>query len=127
MGRKLLTTAQDVMRTNDLPVFAPSLTLGEAILLISKGKLGLGVAVTDAKIAGIITDGDIRRAIERHGASFFNIPVSEVMSVNPVMVRQEAKVEEIITLMQKRKIHAVLVVNEDNQLLGVVDNFACGE
>ena len=127
LGRKLLTTAQDVMRTTDLPVISPTLTLGEAILLISKGKLGLGIAVADGKIVGLITDGDIRRATERHGAAFFDIPVEEVMTKTPVMVNTAAKVEEILTLMHRRKIHAVLVVDEEKHLLGVVDNFACGE
>ena len=127
LGRKLLTTAQDVMRTTDLPVISPTLTLGEAILLISKGKLGLGIAVADGKIVGLITDGDIRRATERHGAAFFDIPVEEVMTKTPVMVNTAAKVEEIVTLMHRRKIHAVLVVDEEKHLLGVVDSFACGE
>ena len=127
LGRKLLTTAQDVMRTTDLPVISPELKLGEAILLISKGKLGLGIAVADGKIVGLITDGDIRRATERHGAAFFDIPVEEVMTKTPVMVNTAAKVEEILTLMHRRKIHAVLVVDEEKHLLGVVDNFACGE
>lgn len=127
LGRKLLTTAQDVMRTTDLPVISPTLTLGEAILLISKGKLGLGIAVADSRIVGLITDGDIRRATERHGAAFFDIPVEEVMTKSPVTVDAAAKVEEILTLMHRRKIHAVLVVDEDKHLLGVVDNFACGE
>lgn len=127
LGRKLLTTAQDVMRTTDLPVISPTLTLGEAILLISKGKLGLGVAVADNRIVGLITDGDIRRATERHGAAFFDIPVEKVMTKTPVMVDTSAKVEEILTLMHRKKIHAVLVVDEEKHLLGVVDNFACGE
>lgn len=127
LGRKLLTTAQDVMRTTDLPVISPTLTLGEAILLISKGKLGLGVVVSDDKIAGIITDGDIRRATEHHGAAFFDIPVKEVMTPHPVMVKATAKVEEMVTLMHQRKIHAVIVVDENNHLLGIVDSFACGE
>lgn len=127
LGRKLLTTAQDVMRTTDLPVISPTLALGEAILLISKGKLGLGVAVADNRIVGLITDGDIRRATERHGAAFFDIPVEEVMTKTPVMVGPSVKVDEILTLMHRKKIHAVLVVDEEKHLLGVVDNFACGE
>ena len=62
LGKRLLTTAQDVMRTDELPVIPPTMHLGEAIIHVSKGKLGLAVAVTDGRVAGIITDGDIRRA-----------------------------------------------------------------
>ncbi|MBP5484423.1 MAG: KpsF/GutQ family sugar-phosphate isomerase [Bacteroidaceae bacterium] len=127
LGKRLLTTAQDVMFKDDLPVLPPEMHLGEAIILVSKGKLGLGIAETDGKIVGLITDGDIRRATERHGAAFFDIPVEEVMTKTPVMVNTAAKVEEIVTLMHRRKIHAVLVVDEEKHLLGVVDSFACGE
>ena len=65
LGKRLLTTAQDVMRTEDMPILPPDMHLGEAIILVSKGKLGLGVAETDGQIVGLITDGDIRRAMEK--------------------------------------------------------------
>lgn len=59
-----MTTAYDVMRTDDMPVVPPTMHLGEAIIHVSKCKLGLAVAVVDDKIVGLITDGDIRRAME---------------------------------------------------------------
>ncbi|MBO5626462.1 MAG: KpsF/GutQ family sugar-phosphate isomerase, partial [Prevotella sp.] len=63
LGKRLLTTAQDVMRSNDLPIIPKEMHLGEAIILVSKGKLGLGVSLDEnQKIIGLITDGDIRRA-----------------------------------------------------------------
>src|SRR5574344_843308 len=61
LGKRLLTTAEDVMRTNDMPIMSPETHLGEAIITVSKCKLGLGVAIVNEKIAGLITDGDIRR------------------------------------------------------------------
>lgn len=64
LGKRLLTTAYDVMRTDDMPVVPPTMHLGEAIIHVSKCKLGLAVAVVDDKIVGLITDGDIRRAME---------------------------------------------------------------
>ena len=76
LGKRLLTTAQDVMITENLPILAPDMHLGEAIILVSKGKLGLGVAIENGSIAGIITDGDIRRAMERWNAEFFDRTVS---------------------------------------------------
>ena len=63
LGKRLLTTAQDVMRTEDMPILPPEMHLGEAIILVSKGKLGLGIAMVNDKIEGLITDGDIRRAM----------------------------------------------------------------
>lgn len=64
LGRRLLTTAEDVMRTEELPVIPQDMHLGEAIIHVSKGKLGLGVSLEDGKVVGLITDGDIRRAME---------------------------------------------------------------
>ena len=125
LGKRLLTTAQDVMRSDELPVFAPETLLGTAIMLVSEGKLGLGVAEVDGKIAGLITDGDIRRAIERWKADFFNHTVSDIMTRKPKTVSLETKITEIPRIMQEYKIHSVLVVSEDNRLLGVVDHYSC--
>ena len=113
------------MRSEELPVFAPDTLLGKAIMLVSEGKLGLGVAEVDGKIAGLITDGDIRRAIERWQADFFNHTVSDIMTLKPKTVGLETKITEIQRIMQNYKIHSVLVVSDDNRLLGVVDHYSC--
>ena len=65
LGKRLLMTAGDVMRTEDLPIIPQDMHLGEAIICVSKGQLGLGVALEDNRVIGLITDGDIRRAMER--------------------------------------------------------------
>ena len=125
LGRRLLVTAGDVMRTEDLPVIPPEMKLGEAIIHVSFGKLGLCVAIDQERIVGIITDGDVRRAMEKLQERFFNVQVQEVMTRTPVCVSPETKVSEILRILHERKIHAVLVVNEQHELLGVVDNFRC--
>jgi arabinose-5-phosphate isomerase len=125
LGRRLLTTAQDVMRSDDMPILSPETRLGEAIMIVSEGKLGLGVAEVDGTIAGLITDGDIRRAIERWQADFFNHTVSDIMTRTPKTVELDTKITEIQRIMQQYKIHSVLVINKDNQLLGVVDHYSC--
>ena len=126
LGRRLLTTARDVMRTNDLPTLDSTLHLGEAIILVSKGKLGLGVA-TDGQghVTGLITDGDIRRAMERWQAEFFDHTVGDIMTVRPKMVSADTKIADIQQLMNQYKIHSVLVTDESDRLLGVVDHYAC--
>lgn len=125
LGRRLLTTAADVMRTEDLPIISPEMKLGEAIILVSKGKLGLGVAIVDDVVEGLITDGDIRRATEHWQAEFFNHKVSDIMTRNPKMVSPQTKISDIQRIMNKYKIHSVLVVNERHCLLGVVDHYSC--
>ena len=125
LGKRLLTTAQDVMLTEHLPLLAADLRLGDAIILVSKGKLGLGVAMANDRIEGIITDGDIRRAMERWQKEFFNHTVGDIMTKSPKTVRKDTKISEIQQLMNKHKIHSVLVADEEAHLLGIVDRYAC--
>ncbi len=125
LGKRLLTTAQDVMITENLPILAPDMHLGEAIILVSKGKLGLGVAIENGSIAGIITDGDIRRAMERWNAEFFDRTVSDIMTRTPKTVTPLTKISEIQKIMNQNKIHNVLVSDDDKKLLGIVDRYAC--
>lgn len=125
LGKRLLTTAQDVMITGHLPILSSDMHLGEAIILVSKGKLGLGVAVKDNQIEGLITDGDIRRAMEKWQAEFFNRTVSDIMTRTPKTVGPQTKISEIQRIMNKNKIHNVLVVDDANHLLGIVDRYAC--
>ena len=125
LGKRLLTTAQDVMRTVDLPVISPTMHLGEAVIHVSKGKLGLGVAEVDGRVAGLITDGDIRRAMERWQAQFFNHTVADIMTTRPKMVSPQTKISEIQNIMNKYKIHSVLVIDDEQHLLGIVDNYSC--
>lgn len=125
LGKRLLTTAYDVMRTDDMPVVPPTMHLGEAIIHVSKCKLGLAVAVVDDKIVGLITDGDIRRAMEKWQAEFFDRTVSDIMTRTPKVVLPQTKISDIQNIMNKYKIHSVLVVDDNNRLLGVVDHYRC--
>ncbi len=125
LGKRLLTTAADVMRVDDLPVIPRQMHLGDAIIHVSKGKLGLGVSVEDGKIVGLITDGDIRRAMEKWQAEFFNKTVNDIMTTNPKIVSPITKIADIQQIMQKYKIHTVLVADEDARLVGIVDHYRC--
>lgn len=123
LGRRLLTKAKDVMRIDDLPVISPDMKLGEAVIHVSRGRLGLCVAVSNEKICGLVTDGDIRRAMEKSQDVFFKRTVADIMSVHPKCVGPETKITEIERIFQQFKIHSVLVVDADNHLLGIVDSF----
>ena len=125
LGKRLLTTAQYVMISDHLPVITPEMNLGDAIIAVSQGKLGLGVAERDGVIAGLITDGDIRRAMERWKAESFNKTVADIMTVHPKTVSPHAKISDIQQIMNRHKVHSVLVVDEENHLLGVVDHYSC--
>ena len=125
LGKRLLTTASDVMRTEDMPILPKDMHLGEAIILVSKGKLGLGVTLEDGKVTGIITDGDIRRAMETWQEKFFDKTVDDIVTRTPKTVAPTTKISEIQKIMNKYKIHTVLVVDDEMHLLGVVDHYSC--
>lgn len=123
LGKRLLTKAKDVMRTEDLPVIPPTMKLGEAVIHVSRGRLGLCVAEENERVCGIITDGDVRRAMENSQDSFFSRTVADIMSKKPKCVTLETKVSEIERMFQVYKIHSVLVTDDDRHLLGIVDSF----
>ena len=125
LGKRLLTTAQDVMRSDELPIIPKDMHLGEAIIHVSKGKLGLGVSLDNGKVIGLITDGDIRRAMERWQAEFFDHTVSDIMTKEPKKVLPTTKITEIQQIMQQNKVHTVLVCDEERHFLGVVDHYSC--
>ncbi len=125
LGKRLLTTAADVMRTEDLPIVPKTMNLGEAIILVSKGKLGLGVALEEGRVIGLITDGDIRRAMEKWQEKFFDKTVADIMTTTPKMVLPTARISEIQKIMNRYKIHTVLVVDEECRLKGIVDHYSC--
>ena len=125
LGKRLLTTAQDVMRSDELPIIPKDMHLGEAIIHVSKGKLGLGVSLDNGKVIGLITDGDIRRAMEHWQAEFFDHTVSDIMTREPKIVLPTTKITEIQQIMQQNKVHTVLVCDEERHFLGVVDHYSC--
>lgn len=123
LGRKLLVRVKDVMYTDNFPIIPPHVRLSEAIMAISAGKLGLGVVMEDEKILGIITDGDIRRAVEGARDNFINLTVCEAMTRSPKTISPDAKLTTIQQMFRNHKIHSLLVTDH-GKLVGIVDYFA---
>jgi arabinose-5-phosphate isomerase len=122
LGRKLLTHVSDVMRTGpDVPVVGLTATLPDAIQEITRKSLGM-TAVTDAagKLAGIFTDGDLRRSVEKV-ADLRRAMISSVMSIGPKTISPRALAIEAVELMERHKINQLLVVNEDGTLAGALN------
>lgn len=124
LGKRLLTRAHDVMHSEDLPVIPPTMKLGEAVIHMSNGRLGLCIATEGDIVKGIITDGDIRRAMENSQDSFFSLTVADIMTTDPKCVSADTKITEIEQILHKFMIHSVLVVDKGHRLLGVVDSFS---
>lgn len=125
LGRKLLAKVEDVMFTDNLPLIAPSATMAEAIESVTNGKLGLGVVVDNEQLVGIITDGDIRRAMQRLGQAFFTTPVADIMSRNPKTICKNAKIVEAGETMNHYSIHSLVVLDDESKVCGIIDSFSC--
>ena len=137
LGRKLLAKVEEVMFTENLPFLTPDMPMSEAIEIVTKGTLGIGIVIekgqgdevqrTKGILAGIITDGDIRRAMQRLGAEFFGTPVSAIMSTNPKTISKDAKIVEAGEKMNHHSIHSLIVVDHPahDRVVGVVDSFSC--
>ena len=122
LGRKLLCTVADEMRSNDLPIASETTPLKTLIYMISKGQLGLcAIENNQQEVIGIVTDGDIRRALEKFsGAEFFDLSTGDIMSKNPISVQADMKISDVEHLLKERKIKAVLVT-ENKRLVGVFE------
>ena len=125
LGRKLLAKVEDVMFTENLPFLTPDMPLSEAIEIVTKGTLGIGIVVENGKLVGIITDGDIRRAMMRLGQSFFATPVEAIMSKTPKTISKDVKIVEAGEKMNHHSIHTLIVLDDAAHVVGVIDSFSC--
>jgi arabinose-5-phosphate isomerase len=126
LGRRLLTTVGDVMKKKNLPIISSQAAIKEVIQRISEGKLGLVVIIDNNKIIGIITDGDIRRTMESREKDFFNLKAEDLMSIHPKLIYDTDKLISASNIMSQHKINSLLVVNESNDLVGVVQVYDLG-
>lgn len=122
LGRKLLTHVHDIMRTGDrIPKVAPTVSLSQAILEITRKGLGMTAIVDDEqRLLGIFTDGDLRRLIEQ-GQDLRGLLVSEVMNRSPKCMAPEKLAVEAVRMMEVTHINQVLVTNEHNQVVGALN------
>ncbi|MCC6212911.1 MAG: KpsF/GutQ family sugar-phosphate isomerase [Burkholderiales bacterium] len=122
LGRRLLTRVSDVMRRGpEVPAVREGATLKEAILEVSRGRIGM-TAVLDAagRVRGIFTDGDLRRALEKI-SDIGAARVTEAMSAQPHAIRPEALAAEAVQLMETHKISQLLVVDASGDLVGALN------
>jgi arabinose-5-phosphate isomerase len=122
LGKRLLTHVSDVMRRGEaLPVVRSGASLSEAILEISRKGMGMtAVLDTQGKVAGIFTDGDLRRAIDR-GVDLRQLRVDEVMSADPRTIAASRLAVEAVRLMEQFHISQILVVDEAQALVGALN------
>lgn len=114
LGRRLHTRVRDVMRHRNLPFISPEKTVHESMFTMTTGRLGLAIVVEDDLLKGIITDGDLRRAMLRD-PNMMNKPVCEFMTKDPVTVQASTLLVDAENLMQEKKISALIVMGDRSE------------
>jgi arabinose-5-phosphate isomerase len=122
LGRKLLTRVRDVMRTGEnAPRIAHSATLMEAVLEMTRGRMGMTAILDDEeRVIGIFTDGDLRRTLQK-GADMNGTPIREVMTPSPRTIGPERLAAEAIEIMERFKVNQLLVVDGERKLVGALN------
>jgi arabinose-5-phosphate isomerase len=122
LGRRLILRIQDVMRTGEqLPFVNPDTALRDGLLEMSRKGLGMTAVVDDEMhVLGIFTDGDLRRTLDRD-ADLRSRAMSEVMTPNPRTIKAELLAAEAVHLMETARITQLLVVDDQNVLIGALN------
>jgi arabinose-5-phosphate isomerase len=122
LGRRLLTHVRDVMRTGEnAPRIGQQATLMEALLEMSRGRMGMTAVLDDTgRVAGIYTDGDLRRSLEK-GLDLRATRVADVMSGHPRTIGPERLAVEAVEIMERNKVNQILVVDENKRLVGALN------
>lgn len=126
LGRRLLTTVESVMKKENLPTCRKNDSVKTIINTITDGKCGLVVILENKNIKGVITDGDVRRAMEHNEEKFFSLKASDLMSSNPKTISKDEKLTTASDLMNSSKVNSLLVVDKSNSLVGIVQMYDLG-
>jgi arabinose-5-phosphate isomerase len=120
LGRRLLHRVREEMRSDDLPFVFPDAGADAVLTAVTRGRLGIALVSDDRKTAlGIITDGDLRRAVQAHRERFFGLAAADMMTPNPITIGVDSNMHTAIELMATHKITLLVVVDGD-RIVGVV-------
>jgi arabinose-5-phosphate isomerase len=119
LGRRLLTRVCDVMHRHNLPLCPPELGFRDIVHLITRGRLGLALVVEDGALRGVITDGDIRRAFDRHDNPMA-LRARDMMTPNPAVIGPQERFAAAEERMRERKINSLIVTEGDGRIVGVL-------
>lgn len=122
LGKKLLNTVGDVMRTHDLPFVRPDTTMTDVILAMTEGRLGLALVGEADNLLGIITDGDLRRMLVEGGNLAESI-ASQIMNPAPQTISSATALGDAEEVMADARIQCLVVTDTDGMVAGVIQIF----
>ena len=122
LGKKLFIKVKDLMHTGDaLPLVSPDKSMTKAVMEISSKRLGVAIVVdSDKKILGVITDGDLRRGIEKWGKAVFDMKAGEVMTKNPKTISEDELAAKALSIMESKSITSLAVPDSDGKAKGII-------
>lgn len=120
LGRKLLTRVTDVMAEKDNKLYTTKdSAITSAIIEISRNGHGIVAVVEDNRVIGVITDGDLRRCLEKQ-ENIYQKTVSEIMSISPICISEDKLAVDALTLLKQKNISAMPVVDKNDKYMGIV-------
>lgn len=119
LGKKLYLRVEDISSQNEKPVVSSNQTLKEVIVEISSKRLGVAAVVDSSKLIGIVTDGDLRRMLQKD-LDINTLTAKDIMSTSPKTIQQNSLAIEALHVMEDKSISQLLVVDENNVYLGVI-------
>ncbi|HBG45359.1 MAG TPA: D-arabinose 5-phosphate isomerase [Deltaproteobacteria bacterium] len=119
LGRRLMKVSELMHSGDSIPGIGPDTLMRDAILVMTAKRMGLTGVFDKGALVGIITDGDLRRALEK-GADIFGRRAAEVMTKNPLTISGEELAESALRMMEERSITSLFVTGEGMKAIGVV-------
>ena len=120
LGRRLLCKVKDQMQTR-LPITTPDTCFTDCLTIMNEGRMGVALVMENQQLKGIITDGDVRRALTANGADTLNKTAKELMTSSPKTIHENEFLAKAEDLMKEKKIHSLVVVNDENNVVGLVE------
>ena len=120
LGRRLLCKVKDQMQTR-LPITTPDTIFTDCLSIMNEGRMGVALVMENQQLKGIITDGDVRRALTANGADTLNKTAKELMTSSPKTIHENEFLAKAEDLMKEKKIHSLVVVNDENNVVGLVE------
>jgi len=118
---KQLAKVRDLMHAGEnVPVVAPATPMTDVIYEMSSKKLGITTVQEDGKLRGVISDGDLRRLLEREGGAALTRTAGEAMHANPRTIGEDELAAKALAILEERRITSIVVVDSESSVVGIV-------
>jgi arabinose-5-phosphate isomerase len=122
IGKKFFIKVKDLMHSGErLPVVSFEMPVSKALIEVSSKRLGHAIVVdNNGMIAGVLTDGDVRRGLEKWGGKLFEMTAGEIMTRNPKMISEDELAAKALSIMESYSISALIVPDAEGKPLGII-------